>query len=160
MTNDKKVKATADIYYEAMMLHRAFSEYWQSEPQAPGTWQHNAFLEATLLHTRSTLDFFEGSRTGSRRAHPDDVIAADYAFSSAPFPFTAALRERINKRIAHLTYSRTEVRDEHKRWDFPSFLRPILDRYREFFSHLLSSGHAMSDWPGDTAIRTFITELQ
>ncbi|SRR6266568_8569507 len=158
MNHDKKTMATAGIYYEAMMLDRALSDYWQSEPKAPGTWQHNSFLEATLLHTRVMLDFFESVRTGKNPAHNDDVLAVDYGFTAPPFPFARDLRERINKRITHLSYPRTEVRDDDRYWDFRSFLPPILQCCRDFFGHLLTSGQPISDWPGEGTIKAFIKE--
>ena len=159
MNQENKTKATADIYYEAWMLHQAYSEYWQSELRAKTPWQRNSILEATLLHTRALLDFFQRSRTGRNPAQDDDVLAEDYDFPTTPFSFSSELSKRINKRIIHLTYARGEVRHDDRHWDFPSFVPPILDRCREFFTHLLDTGRPMADWPGETELRTLIREL-
>jgi len=101
-------QATGDIYYEAQMLFRAFTQYWRHESKdwkdksmrKLPDWQHNCVLESTLVHTRSLLDFFERSRPPAR---PDDVLAVDYGFPCSKFKLPAGLRDKINSRIAHLS---------------------------------------------------------
>ena len=55
-------KAIGDIYYEIQMLSRSYTEYWKHEAsdrlRLP-KWIHHSVIEATLIHTRALLDFFE-----------------------------------------------------------------------------------------------------
>src|SRR5439155_21984917 len=90
-------KATGDIYYEAHMLYTAYKEYWKHESSArQGQPQglHNCIIEATLVHTRALLDFFENPRKQAH--HEDDVLSEDYRFALKRFPLPSDLRKRIN----------------------------------------------------------------
>jgi hypothetical protein len=137
------------------MLYRLFTEYWRGEPSAETVWQHNAYLEATLIRTRLLIAFFEGSD----KANKDDVFAGDYGFPARQFPFSDDLCKRINKRIAHLTYARTEVREDERPWNFRLILPAILQRCHEFLVHLLNSGQPMSEWPGNNAVKSLVDQI-
>lgn len=142
-------KAIGDIYYEIQMLSRSYTEYWKHEAsdrlRLP-KWIHHSVIEATLIHTRALLDFFERPRPKAgrkKRFCADDVFADDYGFSPAPVPLSDKLRKRINTRIAHLSFCRTRVIDSDRHWDFATFVPQILVRSAEFFQHLVDSGHAL-----------------
>ena len=68
----------------------------------------NVFLEDYLLHARNLRDFFAPG------GKADDVITADFFGRpmrvSLPHLRSAAVRNRLNKRIAHLTFSRPRFR--------------------------------------------------
>lgn len=161
MNPNEAQQATGDIYYEAEMLRRAYIEYWEHESSARQhvpEWVHNCILEATLVHIRALLEFFEHSRdTKSRRPpHSDDVLPEDYGFAASQFSIPQDLRRRINTSIAHLSYGRTRIPDDEAHWDFTGFIPPILSRAGEFFSHLLETDQARSSFPGDEKLQNFI----
>ena len=158
-------KATGDIYYEAQMLRCAYLEHWEHEAaarQRVPQWIHNCILEATLVHVRALLEFFERSRTPptGRPPHQDDVLAEDYQFPAAPFALPADLRQRINTSIAHLSYGRTRIQDYERHWDFAGFIPPILARAADFFSHVLATAHPRLPYPGDEKLQEFIANAK
>ena len=68
----------------------------------------------------------------------DDVLAIDYGFAARKVEIGSRYRERLNKDLAHLTYSRGERELEEKYWPINQIVPPILIRSREFIKHLLS----------------------
>lgn len=158
-------KATGDIYYEAHMLYTAYTNYWERESSGrPGQpqWLHNCIIEATLVHTRALLEFFQRTRKSPCKnpPHKDDILAEDYGFTPEAFPFSPEFRKRINTSIAHPSYARTRITDHERHWDFTGFIPPILLRSSTFFQHLLDSGRPRSSFPGDPAIKQFIANVK
>ena len=166
MTKAELQKATGDIYYEAQMLYDTYMNYWKHEPLARNgqpQWLHYCIIEATLIHTRALLVFFERTRTtplGQKPPRKDEVFAEDYSFAPECFPFSSDLRKRINTSIAHLSYGRTQITDDKRYWDFVGFIPPILFRSADFFRHLLDSRHPRSSYPGDPTIEQFIANAK
>jgi hypothetical protein len=89
---------------------------------------------AMLVHARLLLDFFEHTS----REH-DDVLCADFGFQPAPVPLSSSDRLRLNKDIAHLTYSRLRHTPATKTWPLEDILHPIRERAGAFVSHIISS---------------------
>lgn len=130
-TADEKSAALFDVAYEVEQII-ALTASW---PPQHGL-QENAWLEATLIHTRLLLDFFEhSSRSVRRDRENNDVLAADYGFPSTAVAINAAFRDRINKDVAHLSYSRQQRVGSGKTWDLRD-LRPLLDRGKEFAEYV------------------------
>jgi hypothetical protein len=162
MNPSEQEKATADIYYEAQMLYRGYSEYWidQGRNRHPRTWIHNSIVEATVIHMRALLDFFERSRSQAKaRPRADDILCEDYGFAAQTLPIRSDLRDRINKAVAHMSYFRTRVRNEDRNWEFEALIPEILGRASDFFQHLLDGDVPRSDWPGDPKLREFISNV-
>jgi hypothetical protein len=95
--------------------------------------RESVFL-AMLVHARLLLDFFEHSP----RAH-DDVLCADFGFPAAPVPLSSDDRLRLNKDIAHLTYSRLRHTPATKPWPWEAILAPLRERAAAFVLHIVSS---------------------
>jgi hypothetical protein len=77
----------------------------------------NAQVESFAIHARNLLDFLY--TPASVRA--DDVLAEHYVADWRPPELTAALsaiRPRVGKEIAHLTYHRAKVQVEAKNWNY------------------------------------------
>jgi len=166
-------QATGDVFYEANMLQVTYIDYWKRAPSNPPIELaglnhqlfHNCIMEATLVHVRCLLDFFE--KTRKRPANvprnkfnmpdPDDVLAEDYGFDVAPIPIRADMRRRINTSIAHLSYGRTRLNPTDKSWDFASFIPPILKRSGLFFKHLIETQAPRSNYPDDARIAALIS---
>lgn len=166
MSQIERQRATGDIYYEAHMLAQAYSQYWEHEGAAQEPlpdWLHNSVIEATLVHIRSLLDFFERTRKttlGLRHPCSEDVLAEDYGFPPEAFPLPSNLRKRINTSIAHLSYRRTRITPTERYWDFRLFIPMIVDRARAFFQHLMSTKQLLSEYPGDVVLQQFVRQRQ
>ncbi len=134
----EKVAALGDVAYEIEQILDLCSSW----PQQAGL-QMNAWLEATLIHARQLLDFFEHSkRSTAKGSENDDVLATDYNFGIQDVPIDPLFRERLNKDLAHLSYSRQQRAGTAKSWDLAK-LRPLLERSRDFAAHVLTNWQAL-----------------
>jgi hypothetical protein len=102
--------------------------------------QRNAFLESSLLHARALLDFFESSERKQRGGSElDDVLSWDFGFSAAPILIPSDLRDRLNKDLAHITYSRLQRIDNARDWRMGEIMFPLIERSLAFAEHLAGS---------------------
>jgi hypothetical protein len=123
------------VLYEIEQLLKA------SGIQTNNPWHNNALLESTLVHVRVLLDFFENSsrsirRKGNNQLELDDVLAQDYGFPAHRISISSDDRERLNKDLAHLTYSRILRGPQDKQWQYKEVVGPVLERCEEFLAHL------------------------
>jgi len=88
---------------------------------------NNAILESLLLHVRNLLDFFEHSGMPN-----DDVLSAHCRFPGSVITIDKQSRERLNKDLAHLTYSRTQRSPADRKWRRDQAVLPLLTRCRSF----------------------------
>lgn len=89
----------------------------------------NQRLEVLLLHARNLLEFFEHAATKRTK---DNLVCEDMRFPAKPIPNCESLGTRINKRLAHITYTRTSYQDPGKKeWKLDE-LAPIYCRCSEF----------------------------
>jgi hypothetical protein len=93
----------------------------------------NALLESRLIHVRTLLDFFQ--MTPKRRCEKDYVLSSDYGFRSQTIDMPPRCRQRLNKDLAHLTYSRSEYQTK---WPVDQIVLPILTSCSAFCEHLIS----------------------
>lgn len=101
---------------------------------------NNALLESRLIHVRAFLDFFQKStRRNWRGQELDDVLSLDYGFASQRISVPSTYQERLNKDLAHLTYSRSQRLPKEKPWPTDEVVLPILERSRQFCEHLISN---------------------
>ena len=143
-------KALDEVYYEIEQL--AFTTVLGTNHQGLA----NAIIESRLLHVRTLIDFFEQSAQAQ-----DDVLAAHYGFAAAPLPIEEVYRRRLNKDLAHLTYSRTTRSPADKQWPHNRVVVPVLERCQSFIDHLLVSRaplgqHSHDDW---VLLRTNVAEV-
>ncbi|MGD0922120.1 MAG: hypothetical protein ABSA70_10190 [Terriglobia bacterium] len=130
----EKLAALADVAYEIEQILQLCSNW----PQHLGL-QQNAWLEATLIHTRQLLDFFEDSkRSVYKRRENDDILAIDFGFTPQPIALDPTFRERLNKDLVHLSYSRQQRTGPAKSWDLTK-LQPLLERSHGFAQHICST---------------------
>ena len=91
----------------------------------------NLSLECFLLHARNLRDFF--APTGK----PDDVLASDFLGRPPRVKMSMlrsrAVRNRLNKRIAHLSYSRFRFRGG---WNVPTLMTEIDNAMHQFIERL------------------------
>jgi len=139
-SQSEKAAALSDVAYEIEQIFALLSTW----PRQMGL-QQNAWLEAALIHTRQLLDFFEDSnRSVSKGRENDDVLALDFGFTAQPVVFNTLYRERLNKDLAHLSYSRQQRTGAAKSWNL-TLLQPLLERCREFADHVVAA------WPSSLA---------
>ncbi len=127
------------VRYEIKLFIELYTRLVQGE--TPVDWvASNARLEAWLLHARNLITFFE---TAPKQRYKDDVLSEDYGFSARPLLITKRIRDRFNKDLAHLTFSRiartrnTSESRKAKLWNFKDF-SPLLERCDAFVQHMRS----------------------
>jgi hypothetical protein len=109
-------KAADDVNYEMRML-RECSQRLRRPPHDPVL--RNALIESYLLHLRNLFHFL-GVRE-QRHERGRDVLAEHFVVPWKRPDCPAALRgqmDRVNKRLAHLTYERLTMSDQ---WDVRPF---------------------------------------
>ena len=125
--------ALEHIYYEIAQV---------SETQA-GTNNialNNALLESRLIHVRALLDFFQKSfRSVINEKEMDDVLSLDYGFAPQRVSIPRVYQDRLNKDLAHLTYSRSLRLSKDTPWPHDQVMLPILERSKQFCEHLISN---------------------
>lgn len=96
----------------------------------------NARVESIASNCRN-LVFFE-TKVADRK--DDDVVAEDFGFPASVLPIQVKVRHRVNKEVAHITYSRIEHDLPGNRgWPYPDFVPLILKRSADFITHLLAT---------------------
>ena len=158
----ERQRAIIDIHYEASMLLAAYEFYWEHETSGRKElvkWQHNCVVEATMVHTRILMEFFERSRQ-HRGVRAEDVLCEDYGVPRTNLNISPKLRDRINTSIAHLSYVRTRLTIMERHWDFPSFIPELLVCSGRFFRHLLSNKIPIPNEITEEALENFIRSVQ
>jgi hypothetical protein len=86
-------------------------------------------LEAFLIHARNIRDFF----ATPKRPKPDDVLAADFLGRPIRVRLTRlrspAMRRRLNKQVAHLSYARSRL---SKSWPVGQLMSEINAAMQQF----------------------------
>lgn len=121
---DRK-RALKDVEYEISM----FIETARTLPTLKeGTVMHDAVLESFLVHARNLIHFFYKVGKQYRR----DVLSSHYSYPRPNPEETSRLREwaeRMNTRLAHLSYNRLEA---SKDWPVPEIvakLKPTIESF-------------------------------
>jgi hypothetical protein len=140
------------FFYEVTQMREALV-FWKSGPPA----LHRLALEDFLLHARNLLNMFYEARV-LHEVSDDDVLARDFYVPPASWerirpglpPTLEGVRERLNKLLAHLTYSRIGyAQSDAEDWRWPCaemgseleelvalFLRNLPAENKDFFSML------------------------
>ena len=128
---DELREASNHLFYEIEML--------RSTAELLGTGAFgdsqlaNALIESFTIHARALIDFLYGERSR------DDVLAEDFfpeGVWERPTPpanlDVDAIRRRVGKEIAHLTYDRQQVTLALKGWNYVEVGNAILRGLEEF----------------------------
>jgi hypothetical protein len=140
---DKLFRPTPELKDIALghFLYR-LEQLMGSSMHRPGEDQvvYNALVESTLVHSRALVEFFEREiRTRDRKGYEkDDVLLADYDFVPFKVDINASYKDRLNKDLAHFTYSERVTKDQ-KKWKYEELVHPILLRAKDFIEHLLQN---------------------
>jgi hypothetical protein len=127
-TAEEVAKALDHVFYE---IHQLTLMAGRTDPERA---LQNAIVESRLIHVRNLLDFFEHSSSPK-----DDVLCIHYDFSSSPIAIENQYRERLNKDVSHLTYSRTRRSAADKPWPHDRVVLPVLRECRSFAEYVLKT---------------------
>lgn len=130
---DWKLRKASDyLEYDVHTLAAGIEIYLKNR----GTEVGNAALDSLLLRARLLLDFFLRDS-----AEPDDVIAVDFFHDFDPKPYkphmTYAIRgerEKINKRLMHLTTKPMPRLRSHQRYMLHKIIPPLIAAFREWLA--------------------------
>ena len=122
--------AANDLNYEWKMANVAAMALAQAQG-ANDVWAQNLTLESFLVHARIIRDFFAASGSA------DDVRVRDFLGFDPKVRLTLLrshpIRKRLNRRIAHLSYSRSRLK---RAWDVRGLLNEINSAMIDFVSLL------------------------
>ena len=133
METEKLVAASRALIYAIRMVRECYKAL-ASERYGDDSVEHDALLESFLLHTRELLEFFDPGDIA--KGSYDTVIATDFfwpqewTLPDVP-PYLNENRERLHKRLAHLTYARAHL---SPKWE-PHTICIELDRLIRHFSN-------------------------
>jgi len=100
----------------------------------------NTLWKSCLIHARILLDFFEFEKRRSRyEKEMDDVLSSDYGFQAQKVEIASHYRDRMNKDLAHLTYSKAHRTFTESLSPITKVFLPLLQRCALFCEYLLSS---------------------
>jgi hypothetical protein len=141
-TTEELQKAAVAINYEIEMLVFSAEHLggWHSSPMtSPVGNENHMALESFLLHFRNLRAFLCPS---IQRQSDDDVLASDYlgmldASDIGDLQKLSADKERLDKMLAHVSYSRADyIEAGNYRWDTSSMLLLIVSELKDFFARL------------------------
>ena len=121
-------------------VHYEISQLIQSNVSTGNQGIDNALLESALVHMRALLDFFEHSkRSRFHNTEMDDVLSLDYYFPAEKIALPELYRQKLNKDLAHITYSRGKRSISDKNWPNDQVFPPMLNRCQEFIEFLITN---------------------
>lgn len=124
--------AAEALHYEWGMIHVSRGQIVLAK-KAHDQALENTALESFLIHARNISDFFQ---VGGRE---DDVLARDFLGLTprVKLPYIRKHKKRLNRRLAHLSYSRPRLKRE---WPTGLMLREIDRAMNLFQDRLKASG--------------------
>jgi hypothetical protein len=119
--------AADDLNYEWKMARISAAALARAS-LAGSVWAQNIALESFLIHARVIRDFFASSGSDN------DVLATDFLGSvprvKLPLLRSHSIRTRLNRRIAHLSFSRSRLK---RAWN----VRQLLNEINGAMNHFL-----------------------
>lgn len=112
--------------------------------RAPTWEEQNLVLEALLVHARNLRDFFQV------HGRSDDILARDFVVqmpsTSMPYLRSRSCRRRLNRLLAHLSYSRSRLSRD---WNICALRDEISGAMRAFLSRVARDNPGRLFWFGD-----------
>jgi hypothetical protein len=150
-TDEQKLAALGHIFYEmqafAGLCRIDSGQITYAPNEQLGGVLRKTYAEAMLMHVLTLLDFFECSirKRASYAFRSDNIISEDFGFPHRTPLIADALRDRINKEVVHLSYSRPPLADLDAPWDWPRIVQPIAARCLAFVEHVEVDSRRVSD---------------
>ena len=124
------------VNYEWEMFNFLAKKIESEYKKAPQE-EKNLLMEGFLLHVRVLLDFFIGEPkkddVSARHFYKDESVWTRESPNLCTYLRDPDHRKRVNKKLAHLTYSRLTEKEE---WDFPAIRKDIDEAWKKFQSLL------------------------
>lgn len=125
--------AACEYMYELAMLRLTCRAcFYLSQYNPNEEMLKNAMIESSLIHARNLMDFFCGGET-----HKDDIRACHFVKATVWQPpklkYLCQMKEKINKHLSHLTYSRTS---EKVHWNLRRIETEIEEANKRFLAAL------------------------
>jgi len=140
--NDKEAART--VSYEVEMFSYAVKYLEKHKGKDPSL--DNLILEAALVHARALSDFFHLFLKTPKKSRKKDIYAEHYfenkkqcqdRIKELKFSYLEVNRERLNKAIAHITYSRVEYeRQNNKEWELRHIAKELDRAWKSFLNAL------------------------
>ena len=127
--------SNGSLYYEVQMLNYAAKESLNTQ----SGFEHNVAVETFLVHFRNVRDFlYPASDSWTNDRKFDDVIAFDFCSDWLSVAddwkeCSANERHRVNKLLAHISYSRPQL--DHN-WPVAYMVAVIRNSFAAFVSTL------------------------
>ena len=135
-TNTELQTASKALFYAAEMFQNC--AIFLARKQYDNETMQHALLESFLIHTREVLEFFYP--TSKTQDDNDTIVAADF-FDQGGWRIPAETdmlknaRTRLNKQLAHLSYSRPRLEPN---WNVSLIHRDIQALFLEFMKTVAS----------------------
>ena len=132
-----KKQAFEHISYEMRRLASSYERWLILITGNGDRFETDDILELVLVHTRAVMEFLGKTRIVPKRdpkyaRYDDDIISEDYGFKSCDLKIDSRIKIRIDKEVAHLSYSRCGLSDLEKAWPFHEFVPYLLSICHEF----------------------------
>jgi len=131
-------KASEHIYYEVLMFNQTLELLIQKKPQI----EINILLDSFAIHARNLLDFFYPKDS----ARIDDLLVFDfidklfyYNRNKTKKKELIFISRKVDKQVAHLTYTRNRYNQNTKAWPFVDISRKINKTLKAFYYSLPDS---------------------
>jgi hypothetical protein len=130
-------EAAITLKYEFNSLGDALALCREHQPIPKPTALSNASREAFLLHARNLRTFFS-----AKTRNPDDIIVIDWLTPQSAFatPILDSLRPKLNKLLAHVTYSGASL---PKDWPWEEIYVELKGNWRKFLDQLARDDHSL-----------------
>ena len=135
VVHSDKVLRKASDYFE-LDLHSLAATFDMLRRIPPQTEVRNAVVDSFLIRSRLLIDFLCRDQ-----ARNDDVIALDYFHDFSPKPYRPYMskeldreREKINKRLVHLTVEPMPRLRSKQRYHPRKIVRPIVRAMKKWLS--------------------------
>lgn len=135
MLAEKGMKPTAKQTVDALRVIRYEIEQLLGCCCVPAGDQvvRNMRLESALLHARNLIEFL----TPGQERYKDSILAMDFGFAEQKPAVDREIETRLNKDLAHLTYSRLQRTAETKPWDMSKVGLPVIVSCTAFIRHVV-----------------------
>ena len=129
---DEKREGLRHVGYELKMCAVA-PLLWA---EAPDQGRRNAAIECSIMHARALVEML--LRKEAAAPGPDDMLRSDYCAEEFAAPSSASgylngLWQRMNRRMSHLSWERTE---SDVSWDLPRIARECVSVVEAWAAHV------------------------
>lgn len=144
MKNKRKItkytlkKSSEHIYYEVLMFNQTLELLIHKRPQI----EINILLDSFAIHARNLLDFFYPKDC----VRSDDVLVFDFIDKPGYYNHNKTKKKdlifisrKVDKQVAHLTYTRNRYNQNTKAWPFVDIGRKINKTLKAFYNSLPDS---------------------